>query len=213
MSNSHNENEPIMISALEHYSYCPRQYALIHREQVFDENVSTLRGSSDHRRVDEGPRSEMIDGVRVERSLPLWSDKLGLVGRADIVEFRDSVPYPVEYKHGRRRPDRHADIQIGAQAMCLEEMLDCCVPSGAIYHVSSRQRREVVISQELRARVRATIEMIRQTNMPQSMPAPVNDARCPPCSLIDACMPAVGARPVRIGRLHRELFRTETVES
>ena len=213
MSYSQYEDGPIMISALEHYSYCPRQYALIHLEQIFDENVFTLRGSADHRRVDEGPRSETVDGIRVERSIPLWSDGLGLVGRADVVEFHDSVPFPVEYKHGRRRPDRHADLQLGAQAMCLEEMLGCEVPRGAIYHVSSRHRREVVIDQSLRDRVHTTIDAIRQTNARGSMPAPVNDKRCPPCSLIETCMPSVGARPMRIGRLHRELFRTDGSES
>ena len=209
MRYSQNENEPIMISALEHHSYCPRQYALIHREQVFDENVFTVRGTNDHRRVDEGPLSETVDGIRVERSVPLWSDELNLVGRADVVEFHGSTPYPVEYKHGRRRPDRHSDLQLTAQAMCLEEMLDCEVPRGAIYHVSSRKRRDVEIGQALRERVLSTIEAIRRINSSAGMPVPVNDARCPPCSLIETCMPSVGSRPTRIGRLHRELFRID----
>ena len=213
MGYSQVDGEPIMISALEHYSYCPRQYALIHREQTFDENVSTLLGSANHRRVDEGPMTENVDGIRVERSLPLWSDELGLIGRADVVEFHASAPYPVEYKHGRRRPDHNADLQLGAQAMCLEEMFDCEVPRGAIYHVSSRQRREVEVDQSLRDRVDATIAAIRQTNARGNMPAPANDKRCPPCSLIEACMPSVGARPRRIGRLHRELFRADGVEA
>lgn len=197
---------PIMVSALEHFSYCPRQYALIHREQVFDENVYTLRGSADHRTVDEGPLSGVVDGLRVERSVPLWSDDLGLVGRTDVVEFHESGPYPVEYKHGRRKPDRHADLQLAAQAMCLEEMLGCAVPEGAIYHVSSRKRREVKIDRGLRDRVRATIEAIRLADASVTMPEPVNDKRCPPCSLVETCMPAVGARPSRVSRLHRELF-------
>ena len=91
-----------MISALEHYSYCPRQCALIHQEQTFDENLYTLRGQVVHAQVDE-PEGEVISGVRVERALPLWSHRLGLVGRADVVEFHGEVPYPVEYKHGPRR--------------------------------------------------------------------------------------------------------------
>ena len=207
MSYSLDENAPIMISALEHFSYCPRQYALIHREQLFDENVFTLRGSNAHERVDEGPLSDTVDGVRIERSVPLWSDALGLIGKSDIVEFHGPVPYPVEYKHGRRRPDSHADLQLCAQAMCLEEMLECEVPAGAIYHVSSRQRREVFIDQFLRDRVHSTIAAIRAADLRGELPTPVNDKRCPPCSLIGSCMPSVGAKPHRIDRLYRELFR------
>ena len=209
MRHIQSDNEPIMISALEHYSYCPRQYALIHREQVFDENMFTVRGANDHRRVDEGPLSETLGDIRVEWSIPLWSDNLNLVGRADVVEFHGPTPYPIEYKHGRRRPDRHSDLQLAAQAMCLEEMLDCEVPEGAVYHVSSRKRRDVEISQSLRERVIRTIEAIRRINSSASLPVPVNDARCPPCSLIETCMPSISARRRRIDRLHRELFRTD----
>jgi CRISPR-associated exonuclease Cas4 len=97
-----------MISALEHYSYCPRQCALIHLEQVWDENLYTLRGRLVHDKADL-PNAATTEGVRVERALPLWSDRLGLVGRADVVEFHDQTPYPVEYKHGPRRHWGHDD--------------------------------------------------------------------------------------------------------
>src|SRR6059058_846377 len=96
------EQEQVMISALEHYSYCPRQCALIHVEQVYDENVFTLRGSHAHERADT-TTWEMVGTTRIERGLPLWSERLGLNGRADAVEFRaDGTLYPVEYKHGPR---------------------------------------------------------------------------------------------------------------
>jgi CRISPR-associated exonuclease Cas4 len=203
------QEEPITISSLEHYSYCPRQYALIHREQTFDENIYTLRGHADHERVDQ-ESSATEEGVRVERGLPLWSAELGLVGKADVVEFHGDVPYPVEYKHGRRKPDRHADLQLCAQAMCLEEMLGLPVPRGAVYHVSSRQRREVALTPPaLRERVRNTVEAIRRLETQEKLPPPVNDARCPPCSLIDSCMPAVGANDSRLRTLHRRLYQLE----
>ncbi len=96
------ELEPAMISALEHYSYCPRQCALIHIEQTFDENIYTLRGHLAHERVDQ-PISRNEEAMRVERGLPLWSKRLGLIGRADVVEFHNRTPYPVEYKQGQRR--------------------------------------------------------------------------------------------------------------
>ena len=114
--------EPVPLSALQHYSYCPRQCALIHQEQSFDENLYTLRGRRVHERVDEG-KVTTYEGVRVERGLPLVSEKYGLTGKADVVEFlADGTPYPVEYKHGPRRAKLHDDLQLAAQAMCLEEM-------------------------------------------------------------------------------------------
>jgi CRISPR-associated exonuclease Cas4 len=92
--------DPIMLSALQHWSYCPRQCALIHVEQAFDENVFTMRGNAAHERVDD-PGFETFEGVRAERALPVWSDRLGLIGKCDVVEFHpDGHIYPVEYKHG-----------------------------------------------------------------------------------------------------------------
>ena len=114
------EVEQIPLSALQHWHYCPRQCGLIHLEQVFDENVHTLRGQAVHAKVDR-PGVETAKGVRVERALPLWHDGLGLVGKADVVEFSvNGVPYPVEYKHGSRHKAADIaecdDIQLAAQA-------------------------------------------------------------------------------------------------
>ncbi|MGY4706961.1 CRISPR-associated protein Cas4 [Candidatus Bipolaricaulota sp. J31] len=123
----------VPISALQHYVYCPRQCALIHVEQIWEENIYTLRGRRAHERV-EIPEGIVREGVRVEYALPLWSQRLGLVGRADVVEFPDGVPYPVEHKVGPRRA-RHADeVQLCAQALCLEEMLGVRVPKGALFY-------------------------------------------------------------------------------
>lgn len=198
----------IPISALEHYSYCPRQYALIHREQTFDENVFTLRGSIAHERVDSGIAS-IQENVRVERSMSLWSNKLGLIGKADVVEFYDDKLLPVEYKVGRRRMDRHADLQLCAQAMCLEEMLDMPVRKGAVYHIASRHRRDVLFTPELRDRVHQAISAIRTINAQKALPPPVEDKRCPPCSLIEACMPRVSAEQARLRHHYGNLFRPD----
>lgn len=197
--------DPIMISALEHFSYCPRQCALIHIEQTFDENLYTLRGQAVHKRVDE-PESEIVDGVRVERAIPLWSKRLGLIGRADVVEFHGNVPYPVEYKHGPRREHEHDDLQLCAQAICLEEMTGKPVPRGAIYHHSSRRRREVVCTAALRSRVEEAVTQIRAMIEAKTLPPPVNDARCRHCSLIEACMPSVIGEQQRAAALVRTLF-------
>ncbi len=205
MMNDKLNDDPIMISALEHWSYCPRQCALIHVEQTFDENLYTLRGQAVHKRVDE-PESEMVDGVRVERAVPLWSKRLGLTGRADVVEFHGDVPYPVEYKHGPRREQEHDDLQLCAQAICLEDMTGKAVPRGAIYHHSSRRRREVTFTADLRDRVAEVVTHIRAMIQAKTIPPPVNDARCKHCSLIEACMPSVIGEQQRAATLVRNLF-------
>jgi len=199
------EEDLIMISALEHYSYCPRQCALIHVEQTFDENLYTLRGRAVHERVDE-PVVEFQEGVRVEWALPLWSKRLRLIGKADVVEFHGITPYPVEYKHGSKREREHDDLQVCAQAMCLEEMTGKSVPLGAIYYHSSRRRREVEFTDALRAEVETATSEIRKMLNAKTLPPPVNDARCRHCSLIESCMPAVVAEQRRAAVLLRDLF-------
>ncbi len=200
---------PIAISALQHYAYCPRQCALIHVEQVFDDNVYTARGQAVHRLVDT-PGYEIKAGVKVERALPLWSDRLGLIGKADVVEFHPGgAVFPVEFKHGRKREKIHDDIQLAAQAMCLEEMLGVTVSLGAIYHASSRRRREVAFTPELRGVVEATVNAVRQMIEQGVLPPPVNDERCRACSLIDACQPAALTDIARLKHMQDELFTAE----
>jgi len=201
--------DPIMISALEHWSYCPRQCALIHVEQTFDENLYTLRGKAVHKRVDE-PVLEEQAGIRIERALPLWSKAVGLIGKADVVEFHGETPYPVEYKHGPHRAQEHDDLQLCAQALCLEEMTGQSVPRGAIYHHSSRKRREVVFTPGLRARVVEIAGAIRAMLQAKRLPPPVNDHRCTHCSLQESCMPAVIDEGRRASAVVLDLFTIHT---
>lgn len=198
----------IMVSALEHYAYCPRQCALIHVEQSYEENVYTLRGDRDHRRVDEA-ETDLRDDVRVERALPLYSDEWGLTGRADVVEFDDGTPYPIEYKHGRQRRHAPGRIQLCAQALCLEEMTDRSVPAGALYHTKSHRRQEVAFGEQLRADTRSVIEAVRAQLREQTVPPPVNDDRCPPCSLQKVCMPEIVDTPERQDQAADRLFSPE----
>jgi CRISPR-associated exonuclease Cas4 len=198
--------EPVLISALEHYSYCPRQCALIHLEQTFDENIYTVKGHMLHERVDE-EASELRGDVRIERAVPLWSRRLGLVGRADVVEFHGQQPFPVEYKVGPRRKWGHDDLQLCAQALCLEEMTGQAVLCGAVYHHGSRRRREVVFDNELRQRVVEAVADIRQMLATGILPPAVNDARCKHCSLIDSCLPSVIGEAGRVRALQASLFR------
>jgi len=200
-----------MLSALQHWSYCPRQGGLIHLEQAFEENVHTMRGNAAHERVDE-PGYETFEGVREERALPVWSDTLGLIGKCDVVEFHpDGHIYPVEYKHGKKREKSHDDIQLAAQAMCLEEMTDKVITHGAIYHHGSRRRREVLITPELREMVKATVSAIRSMLDFGKLPPPANDARCKECSLKEICQPEALAEQAAQHALMKNLFNPEVM--
>ncbi len=187
--------DPILLSALQHWCYCPRQCALIHVEQVFADNLHTLRGQAVHKQVDQ-PGVEIRAGLRVERALPVWNDRLGLIGKADIVEFEaDGTPYPVEYKHGSRNKAAWIaacdDLQVAAQAVCLEEMTGKAVPAGALFYASSKRRREVKITAELRQRVAEATIAVRARIDAGTLPPPANDARCDKCSLRDLCQPTL----------------------
>ena len=190
-------NDAIPLSALQHWAYCPRQCGLIHLEQAFDDNLHTLRGTAVHRRVDQ-PGVETVKGVRVEHALALWHDDLSLLGKADVVEFDGrSPPYPVEYKHGSRHKAADIaacdDIQLAAQALCLEQMTGQPVTEGAIYYASSKRRRVVSIDEPLRQRVLATVNAVRSMLSSQTLPPPLvgvtASQRCKGCSLRERCQP------------------------
>jgi CRISPR-associated exonuclease Cas4 len=199
------DDELVPISALEHWSYCPRQCALIHLEQTYDENLYTLRGNRAHRAADE-PGAETARGVKVVRAMPIWSIRLGLTGRADAVEFHAQTPYPVEYKSGRARTWMHEAIQVCAQGLCLEEMLGVAVPAGAVWYHGSKQLKEILFDSDLRAAVEETVAAVRGMFSQTRLPAAPNDQRCPKCSLFDACLPALTARPARLRGIMGELF-------
>ncbi|HMP40544.1 MAG TPA: CRISPR-associated protein Cas4 [Roseiflexaceae bacterium] len=194
----------VLISAIEHYSYCPRQCALIHVEQTYEENLYTMRGSMAHQRVDGGD-GRPNRNIETLRAIPLWSDQYGLRGKADIVEWHEGVPYPVEYKVGRRH-GVHPDLQLCAQAICLEEMLAIPVPCGAVYYVATKKRHEVIFDQALREKTLRIIKAIRAMIEDHSLPDAPNDARCPNCSLINACLPDLVSGAARIRHLQHMLF-------
>lgn len=204
------EPGPVPLSALQHWAYCPRQCGLIHLEQAFDDNLHTQRGQAVHAQVDK-PGVEERHGLRVERALPVWHDELGLIGKADVVEFEpDGTPYPVEYKHGSRNKAADIaacdDLQLAAQAMCLEEMTGRSVPEGALYYASSKRRRIVAITPELRALATRTAEAVRAMLRAGALPPPTADTRrCKGCSLRDRCQPEALAR-LQQGDAARRLF-------
>lgn len=191
----------VLLSMLEHYSYCPRQFALIYIEGEWAESVETLRGTAGHERVDE-PTSGIEDGVRWERALPVWSRRYGLRGKADLVEFPGGVPFPVEYKHGSRGGMAHFAVQICAQATCLEEMFGIAIPRGAIYSLKAHKRKEVDIDDQLKQATLILIEKVRAALVAGITPPPTNDRRCDKCSLLELCAPDLLASENR-GRIRR----------
>ena len=183
-------DDSVNVSALNQYAYCPRRCALIYVESEFSDNIHTKRGNAEHERVDRAAHTTSRERARIEYALPIWSEKIGLIGKCDVVEFwPDGTIYPVEYKHGPRRAWGNDDLQLAAQAMCLEEMFAVTISAGAIFHAGSKRRREVIISDSLRENVIAVIANIRAVLQAGALPPPVNDKRCDQCSLKEIYQP------------------------
>ncbi len=186
------EEDLLPISALQHLLFCPRQCALIHLEQLWAENALTLEGRHLHQKADHG-RGERRGGLRVARGLLLRSLRLGLFGKADVVEFRAGAALPVEYKRGKPKKDGSDKVQLCAQALCLEEMLDLPVPAGAIFYGVTRRRLEVPFDEPLRRLTLETIGRLHQMIASRATPAAVREKKCGRCSLRHLCLP--DARP------------------
>lgn len=178
-------DEEIMLSALQYFTFCPRQYALVHIDQAWAENAQTMLGSQLHNHVHSNG-AETRDGVRILTALPLVSLQYGITGVADAVEFlADGSVRPVEYKSGKAKPHLADEVQLCAQALCLEEMFKLSIPSGFIYHIASKKRREVVFTPELRQAVLIACDGIKKFLKSGMLPPPAADERCYLCSLID----------------------------
>ena len=192
------------LSGLQHFAFCTRQWALIHIERQWDENVRTVEGRHLHEKVHSGLHSEAQGEVIVARSVPLVSYELGLYGVADIIEYhrateadgvvlhnRDGYwrPHPVEYKRGRPKHDDRDEVQLCAQAMCLEEMLDTEIREGSFFYGQTRRRTLIKFSAALRKRVvRLAREMHEMFSVGVTPPAPPG-VNCKLCSLRDICVP------------------------
>ena len=184
------EDQLLPLSALQHWLYCPRQCGLIHLEQVWAENQFTAEGQVLHRKAHEGP-DESKAGVRITRGMPVRSFPLGISGQCDIVEFhRNGDVVPVEYKRGKPKSHRADDVQLCAQAMCLEEMLAVTVPSGFLFYGENRRRFPVEFDAALRQLVTETAAALHAMIDSRVTPlAEYDPRRCDACSLIDICQP------------------------
>ena len=194
------EDDLLPLSALQHLLFCERQCALIHVEQVWNENLFTAEGRIMHERVHEADRESRGD-IRIEYGMPLRSLRLGLIGKADVVEFHlcaeDSPtgtpkqwrPFPVEYKRGKPKVDNCDKVQLCAQALCLEEMLDVEVPCGALFYGKTRRRKDVDFDDALRQETESAAKRLHGLIESGHTPLPVYENRCKRCSLVDICLP------------------------
>jgi CRISPR-associated exonuclease Cas4 len=190
------DDDALPISGLQHLAFCPRQWALIHLEQVWVENVRTAEGRLLHEHADL-PGQSRRDSVRTVRGMWLRSERLHLTGRADIVEFRPG-PYPVEYKRGKSKPTDCDTVQLCAQALCLEEMLHATVPQGAIFYGSPRRRLEVAFTPALRERTEELAATMHRLYKSRKTPAAIPGAYCRNCSLVDVCLPEATAEQGKV---------------
>jgi CRISPR-associated exonuclease Cas4 len=189
----YSEPDLLPISALQHLAFCERQWALIHLEQQWSENRLTAEGRKLHERSDDG-ENETRYGVRITRGMLLRSLRLGLTGKADVVEFRhhegdQPQPVPIEYKRGRPKPGRYDEIQLCAQALCLEEMLGVAVPEGAIFYGQPRRRSLIAFDAELRAETERLAARLHSLSEQKITPRARYENKCDSCSLYSICLP------------------------
>jgi CRISPR-associated exonuclease Cas4 len=187
VSTSEADDDALPISGLQHLAFCPRQWALIHLEQVWVENGRTAEGRLLHERADL-PGESRRASVRTVRGMWLRSERLHLTGRADIVEFKPD-PFPVEYKRGKSKPNDCDTVQLCAQALCLEEMLHTAIERGAIFYGNPRRRLEVDFTPELRSRTEELAATMHRLYRSGVTPAATPGPYCRNCSLVDVCLP------------------------
>lgn len=193
------------LSALNDLLFCPRRCFLHRVEGVWVENAHTLTGSQDHKRVHATKDADTAAG-RTSRGLRLVSHTLRVQGVADLVEFPAGVPFPVEYKRGRRRKWDNDEAQLCAQAVCLEEMLGVVVPAGAIFHVRTKRRREVSFTPALRDHTRRAAARLHELLAQTTAPPPVLHPKCKQCSLHAVCLPELLSHPAAYARAADSLF-------
>jgi CRISPR-associated exonuclease Cas4 len=199
------------ISALQHLLFCERQCALIHLEGLWSENRLTAEGRLLHAKVHEAD-DESRRGIRILRGLELTSERLGLYGVADVVEFRDDgPPRPIEYKRGRPKPYAADLVQLCAQAMCIEEMMGCHLSEGAIFYGRTRRRTPVIFDETLRLKAEETATRLHMLVTGGVTPKAHREPKCDRCSLLSLCMPDI-LRPRVTATRYLEMAVSDSLE-
>lgn len=198
------EEEFLLLSGLQHFAFCRRQWALIHIEGLWQENLRTVEGDIFHKRAHNETERERRGEKLILRGLPLKSYSLGISGKCDVVEFyADSNgaflygetgrwhPFPIEYKKGSPKAENFDALQLCAEAMCLEEMFCCSIDKGALYYGETRRREEVSFTKELREQVKQNLEEMHRLFKSGYTPKVKPTKSCNACSLKEVCLPAL----------------------
>ena len=198
----YNEDDYLLLSGIQHFTFCRRQWALIHIEQVWDENVRTIEGKFLHEKTHDVTIREKRGDLIISRGMPVFSKTLAITGNCDVVEFRRDpngvslhgrdglfLPTPVEYKRGKPKEGEEDILQLTAQALCLEEMLLCDVKEGYLYYGETNHRIKVEICDEYRQRVKEMCEEMHQLYQRRYTPRVKTGKHCKACSLVDLCLP------------------------
>jgi CRISPR-associated exonuclease Cas4 len=212
------EEDYLQLSGIQHFLFCRRQWALIHLEQQWAENYRTTDGALMHQRAHDTQERTRRGEVLTVRGMYIHSRRLGLSGQCDVVEFRKSpegvalfgeeglwIPHPVEYKRGRDKPNEMDRAQLCAQAMCLEEMLCCDIPEGALYYGELRRRQAVAFTPELRGVVEGAAQEMHQLYTRGYTPKVKPRKGCSACSLRDLCVPKLIRKSSVAAYLRQEL--------
>lgn len=202
---SYSEDEMLMLSGIQHYMFCPRQWALIHIEQQWDENRLTTEGELLHQNVDDPSYRQKNGDIITLHSLPIASKELGLYGISDAIELlhtsdeADAIhhekypglwtPFPIEYKHGKPKSDERDEVQLAAQVICLEEMYNIHINKGALFYGETRRRENIEITEHLRYTTRRCAEEMHNIFKSGITPTAVKQPHCKNCSLTDLCLP------------------------
>lgn len=204
------EDDLIPLSALQHLLFCERQCALIHIEQVWSENLFTAEGRIMHDRVDTA-KHETRRNIRTEFGVPLRSLRIGLIGKADVVEFHRQgkawQPFPVEYKRGKPKLDNCDKVQLCAQAICLEEMLNVGIDRGALFYGKTRRRQEVAFDKALRMETEESAKKVHELILSGMTPQPEFSKKCKSCSLVELCMPEICGKKKKASRYIAGILR------
>ena len=218
------EDDYLMISGIQHFKFCRRQWALIHVEQQWAENEHTVIGELMHKKAHDPYLTEKRKDLLVVRALPVSSRTMGVSGECDIVEFRkceDGVKlhghrgfysiYPIEYKKGKPKHSEEDILQLTAQAMCLEEMLCCTIPIGYLYYGKTRRRSKVEIDTQLREKTIAMLTEMHQLYRTQHTPKVRRTKACSACSLKQLCLPVLCGTQSAAAYMQAMLKPTEEV--
>lgn len=207
-----------MISGIQHFRFCRRQWALIHIEQAWQDNLLTFDGQILHTKADQPEVREKRNDKLIVRSLPVHSRELGLTGICDVVEFTEAtdgvsifgshkkyLPQPIEYKHGHKKYDLSDTLQLLAQAVCLEEMLGCQISSGGVFYQKTRRREVIEFTANLREQLKKTTRLMHQYWTKRYTPKVKTGAWCKSCSLADICLPELLSKQTVQSYLRRRL--------